>query len=953
MKPVKLILSAFGSYGGSGQEIDLSRAGNGLFLISGDTGAGKTTVFDAIVFALYGKTSGGERSGSMMRSHFTDPSQETFVEFTFEYDGKTYTVRRSPQYVIEKTKKNGEKRWQELAEKVWIEYPDGTRNEGRLKEVNAEIEQLIGLDFHQFTQIAMIAQGDFMKLLRAKTDEKKKIFSKLFHTQICFVLEDKLKKMRFELEKELSENESLCRQALTQVSLIDMYETEESSLSSALSLHGEEILEVLAIKNSAAKQQEKQHRKEKEKLQKEMAYAEQLGMEFERILQEKEKTQHLLDETQNLLKEATQKKDAASENVKESRKAWNEESTGLQERCTILKNSLDKYGECDEWKKRKEKSEEKIKELSETEQTLQKETEALTERIASLAEKLEEQKDCEKKLLEATLRKENCQKQYEQAKQLKEQTQQLSIRKTEQSSRQEQTLDAKKAYEQTRRAADQAQDKMLLGFAGILAKDLEDGTECPVCGAKTHPKKAQLSDEVPTQEQVEEKKEAAAKAEKEYYETSEKAAEAKTAYESLRSLIMQQMEDQADVTLPKDAEDTQIEEICQAYYKTCKEKQNSAIMEEKKHTETVKEYKLCMEQKADAEKLLTEKTEELRQMTGQRAEEEKSLAVIRTSYEKTKEGLLYDGKNEAEQEIHRLEERLSVLQTAVDEALKAEQKWNTEASRMEGSLREQTGTLKENIAEYEKQCKKMEKEFGSRDDAVIKEISEERKRRMKQIDMQLSECIRESTICEAAKKSLEKLLQQRKDLYAQLEPVEKLHATISGRQAGKSKMDFETYVQRRYLKQILCEANNRFLEMSGGQYILQLKDADQVGQKSHEGLDLMVYSTVTRTSRDIATLSGGESFMAALCLALGLADVIKRAAGSIHLDMMFVDEGFGSLDEHARQQAVQMLVELTHQDGHGGRMIGIISHVAELKQQIGHILYVKKTETGSLIRWKE
>lgn len=953
MKPIKLTLSAFGSYGGSPQEIDLSRAADGLFLISGDTGAGKTTVFDAIVFALYGRTSGGERSGNMMRSHFADPAQETFVEFTFEYDGKQYTVRRSPQYVIEKTKKNGEKKLQELAEKVWIEYPDGTRNDGRLKEVNAQIEQLVGLDFNQFTQIAMIAQGDFMKLLRAKTEDKKKIFSKLFHTQICFVLEEKIKRMRNELEKELEDNESLCRQALSQASLASEYETPEETLASALSLRGEEILETLAAQIREYKKQEKESRKKKETLMQQQAVAEQLRAELSRCIQRKEKTQRLLEETQLRYEEAKQKKAEAGEAAQTARRAWESESADLQERMTILKNSLEKYSECDAWKKRREQSEKKVRELLEAEQALKEETEALAEKIAALAEQIESQKDCEKQLLELTMQKENYSRKYAQAAKMKEQLRELPARRAEMDRLQGQTVSAKQAYETARLVSDRAQSRMLLGFAGILAQKLEDGSACPVCGATSHPQKAELSGEVPTQTEVEEKKKEAAQAENVFYEVSGKAAEAKTAYESLRSLLLQQMTEQIGGALAENAEDVQIEAQVCAYYEACREKQNSAIMEENGYQKIVAQYRDCVAQKADSEDLLKEKTKEAQEVYKQRAQEEKELAFAKASHEKTKEGLLYAGRKEAEQEIVRLKQMLTSLQETVDTAAMQEKKWSGEVSRTEGILREQEAAFKESAASCETQQKKVEKQFGSSDDAVAKEAIEQRKRQIRQLDETLGTCIRACTICESSKATLEKLLEKRADLYAQLEPVEKLHATMSGRQTGKSKMDFETYVQRRYLKQILCEANNRFMEMSGGQFLLQLKDAEQVGQKSHEGLDFMVFSTVTRTSRDIATLSGGESFMAALCLSLGLADVVKRAAGSIHLDMMFVDEGFGSLDEHSRQQAVQMLVDLTGEDGRRGRMIGIISHVAELKQQIGNILYVTKTEAGSTIRWKD
>ena len=952
MKPIKLILSAFGSYGGSQQEMDFTRASDGLFLISGDTGAGKTTVFDAIVFALYGKTSGGERSGNMMRSHFAEPSQETFAEFTFIYDGKKYTVHRSPQYVIEKTKKNGEKKQQELPEKVWLEYPDGTRNEGRLKEVNAEIEQLIGLDFNQFTQIAMIAQGDFMKLLRAKTEDKKKIFSKLFHTQICFVMEEKLKKMRFDLEKDLNENESLCRQALSQISLVEEYESGEKTLASSLSLRSEEILDAISLQVKEAKEKEQKSRREKESGSQMLTKAEQLKTEFVQAAQTKDKAQQALKETVLQFEEAKRKRENLEEAVHKARKTWDEESRDLQERVAILKNSLEKYKECDEWKLRKETSERKIKEFSEVQQRLKSDIQELENELAVLSGQLESQKDCEKKLLEATMRKESCNTEYEQAVKVKEQMQKLSLYRMQREKLQKETLEAKQSYENARFASDQAQSRMLLGFAGVLAQDLEEGQSCPVCGATHHPEKAKLSEEVPSQAEVDEKKTMADAAEKAFYEISQKAAEVCSAYDNMLHLIQQQMEGRITERLQGSREEEQLQEAVSAYETLCKQKKNSAIMEEKKAQKTVEEYLACTERKASAERLSAEKNAKLQEIFVQRSEEEKELAVIQTSYEKTREGLVFESRMEAEQEMTRLEQKLTGMEQALNLASEQEQHWREEVSRTEGILLEQKAAEAEALKHYEKQQKKVEKQFGSSEEPVVKEAIGRLRKETENLEENLNRYIRQHTICMTVKDTMEQLLKKRAILYGRLAPVEKLHMTISGRQTGKSKMDFETYVQRRYLEQILREANHRFLEMSGGQFLLQLKDAQQVGQKSHEGLDFMVFSTVTRTSRDIATLSGGESFMAALCLALGLADVVKRAAGSIHLDMMFVDEGFGSLDEHSRQQAVKMLVELTEKEN-GGRMIGLISHVAELKQQIGHILYVTKTESGSRIRWKE
>lgn len=910
MRPIKLIISAFGSYGKQEAPIDFTRVSGGLFLISGDTGAGKTTIFDAISYALYGKTSGGERSGNMMRSHYADPAQETYVEFTFDYDGQMYTVHRNPAYYVEKTKKNGETKLQEKKEAVWIEYPGGVRNEGRLREVNLEIEELIGLTFDQFTQIAMIAQGDFMKLLRAKSEDKKKIFSKLFHTEICFSMEEKLKRRKSELDRCLEGNEQLCRQELAKVSLTDFGETEGVSFSSALSLQRDEILVVLDAKIKEYREAEKDNHDKKKKLSDEQLKLEKLQTEAERARQLLVSAQKTLAQTEKQYKETALQKKEAAQKAALAQQAFSGQQESLQERISLLKNTLPKYRECDTWKEKKE----------------------LLEKRADMLATME-------KLAECTARREAIEKQYGSIRQLTENSKQLLVQKEAMELAQKQTLQAKVSYEQSRGEAEQAQNRMLLGFAGILARELKTDTPCPVCGSKTHPEKAILADDVPTQEEVESAKQKAQTAEQVYYDASEKAGEAKTAYDNLRHLLVRHLAELTGNDAVECFEDSRIQEEIEAIYRKVTKERNSAIVEENEYRKVIGNYEADPADKQD--------------ISVQRVEAEKELAVAKAAYEQTKEGLLYDGQKEAQEEIQALQHTLDTLKQDMEETAAEVNTKSTQLARMEGSLREQKLAEEKLTREYEKKKKSVANAFGTEAETEQKEMLLQWKREEKELERMARECVSALSIHKSVREELGKLLEQREQLYRQLEPVEKLHATASGRQAGKTKLDFETYVQRMYLQQILYEANSRFLEMSGGQYVLRMKDADQAGQKINEGLDLMVYSTVTATSRDIATLSGGESFMAALCLALGLADVVKRAAGSIHLDMMFVDEGFGSLDDRARQQAVQMLVDLTGDNGRNGRMIGIISHVAELKQQIGNILYVKKSEAGSSIQWKD
>ena len=952
MKPLKLVVSAFGSYGGQEQEIDFSRALEGVFLISGDTGAGKTTVFDAITFALYGMTSGGERSGNMMRSQYADPTKETYVQFTFDYDGQVYTVRRNPQYRIEKIKKSGETKLQDIKEKVWIEYPDGTRNEGRLKEVNQEIAEIIGLDFHQFTQIAMIAQGDFMKLLRAKTEEKKKIFSKLFHTEICFVLEERLKHVKNSLEKELEANGTLCRQQLWQAGADDCLQ-QSQSLASVLSLRGEEILSMLDEQILTLKENEKESRRQSETVLKEKNALQHLGDELERLQKQMQRAKELAEQT-NIEAEKTREKlmQAKAETV-QAEKAKVGEQEDIRENIASLKNTLPKYKECDEWKLKVALTGQKEQELREQEQMLSDEVKKLSLQIQKLQEEISENKDCEADYISAQSVREKQEEVFKRAENIKKDGESLLQKAEAFAAAKDRTIRAKEENEKTRMQADRAHDLLLLGYAGILAEQLTDGEACPVCGSTSHPKKTVLSGDIPSREEVEKLRKKAADAEKKFRQASEDSMQAKLAYETARTYILQQLADLAgDIISEQRKDDELVLDISDQYVKYQKSLMVAKEREERAaHIVAMQKRRMADLETGDAK--IREMTAVLDEKRILLAETEKESAVAKAGYENAKAGLFYASEKEAVRKQKELQKRLEEIEKTYADALEREQKLVAFKAQLEGGIGEQKSVLKTLEKEYEKQKKKAQKVLGCEQEGLWKERISEMKEEEKRLEKIIRECVTEVTTKQAARKTLGGLLSEREELYRKLEPVEHLYGTISGRQAGKTKLDFETYVQRRYLEQILYEANQRFLEMSGGQFVLKMKETGEAGQKLNEGLDLMVYSTVTRSSRDIATLSGGESFMAALCLALGLADVVQRAAGSVHLDMMFVDEGFGSLDEHARQQAVQMLTELTGDHGRSGRMIGIISHVAELKQQIGNILYVKKSESGSTIRWKD
>ena len=950
MKPISLTISAFGSYADCETPIDFTHVSEGIFLISGDTGAGKTTVFDAITFALYGMTSGGERSGNMMRSHYAAPTKETFVQFTFSYDGQVYTVFRSPQYVQEKVQKNGETKLQERKEKAWLEYPDGTRSEGRLREVNQEITALVGLDFEQFTQIAMIAQGDFMKLLRAKTEEKKKIFSKLFHTDSCFVLQEKLKREKKRLEEQLSDNELLCSKQIEQSGL----QWEDSmSLASRLSLQGGEILERLDLQVKDCEALRKEQGKEKEKLDKESREVQLLAEELSKVAQQQEKAREEQKKAETDQEKIKQELAAAKERLEKAKRDMEDHRDEYAAQIALLKNTLPKYEECDRWKEKKEtvlRAQDTCKKALDA---LTKQCEEQEQQLRDYMEKIRGGGGCEERFGEITARRQQLAEQYKRIQKLHEDADGLAeIRQAFETAR-DLAGEAQRIHREARQSADDMQDRFLMGYAGILAEQLEEGAACPVCGSRSHPEKAAISADIPRQEEVEEAKAKEKSAEERSYSLSEKAAAAKKEYENYRKHVAEALAQETGDTPSDREEDETLRMSALKLYQSAGDKKSLCEEQYVQAEQLVQAYRTWVKEREVLEESLGQLRQKKENAGDQYAQATKDAAATVAAYDAAKEGLLYGSAGEAEQVIAGKEQCLKALEKEEEQARASHEKWLGEQALLTGRREELERAVSEAEKEYASKQRKAMKCLGTDDpDAIAQKLSQMRKD-IKQMENALFGYVTEIDKKKNIRKEMESLLDERTALYEKLAPIEKLYVTATGRQSGKTKLDFETYVQRRYLERILYEANRRFMEMTGGQFLLRMKDMDMAGQKVNEGLDLMVYSTVTGSSRDIATLSGGESFMAALCLALGLADVVKRSAGSIHMDMMFVDEGFGSLDDHARGQAVHMLQELAVAEGGTGRMIGIISHVAELKQQIGNILYVKKTETGSSIRWKE
>lgn len=930
MKPLKLTMSAFGSYAGK-NVIDFTGQQQGIFLITGDTGAGKTTIFDAITYALYNQTSGGERNGNMMRSQYAQPETETYVELEFLYRGQTYRVCRNPDYKITKTLKNGKIREQKVPHSVELTLPDGTVFPEKKNATDAKIIEILGLTADQFSQIVMIAQGDFLKLLYTKSDERKMIFSKLFRTDIYWKIQENLRRKSMEMDERIQENDRAFEQEKSRIILLP--ESEELPLDELVERLRERLKDALKEQNLRRANVEELNKKitkyeEINKLFRSLEKIRQTGKELEaRQAESKERRQQI----ENALK-ADKVLVAEQQNLRQQQEE-EQSAQAIAKMTETLANN---------------------QEMFETLKTQQQEAEAKQKREAA---------DIQKKMLaleqsfpsyEAL---QNARSEEQQAKKVWEdlgKTSEESFHKKkagiaalkEQQKQQEQVVEqTKKNWEQTSLSASESAkhyehmyEAFLKEQAGILAENLSAGCPCPVCGSTVHPDPAKLSDHAVTELEVEQAKKTRAAAE----EKRDMAYAAFEAEKTEKQKLAQAVEkEEADFVLAQTIAKQQRKEAEQNYVSLQKIAEQireklvyPSLAEAKKQYAAMQKALEAAEQEIERKRQkVSELAEAMNTLKGQKlAEEEnqKTAKKLAAKTEKEYAKLLEKSGFVSEETYH-----LAILPERSRSKLEREEK------------------------EYESQClrqqseqKLLEKQVSGKTYTDTTELNERlkvEKQALKEAEKTYMELHTAYENDRAVLQNCAVYLEKGKKMESEDQVIKSLSKTANGRLSGSAKIDFETYIQRQYFKQIIHEANKRLLTMSNHQFILKLKEEENTGRKTNEGLDLSVYSLVTDSERDVKTLSGGESFLAALAMALGLSDIVERSAGAIHPDMMFIDEGFGSLDAQSRQQAIEVLGELAGDS----RMVGIISHVTELKEQIDRKLVVSRTDKGSRAVWTE
>ncbi len=978
MRPTELIISAFGPYAGE-VTLDMASLGDrGLYLITGDTGAGKTTLFDAIAFALYGNASGDSRKPRMLRSKYARPDARTYVEMGFSYSGKEYRVRRNPEYMRTKQRGEGETREKPDAQ---LHMPDGRLVTGD-KAVTAEVEGLLGLNREQFSQIAMLAQGSFSRLLSGRTEDRGIIFREIFKTKPYQLFQEKLK----DRAKGLYGRYADSRKSMEQYAggVITEGHSEELKLRWKEVPQGslEALLEVLDQLIGADEAQQQGKDRAMALVRDEMAA---LGMELGKmqgdaaVCRDMAAAADVLRENMPVLEQAKVRYEREKE-----RQA---DRDGLIGTVTRMEENLKTYDRFDS--------------LQENLKACRKETESLEKRLgqAALEERQwKERNDSDEKILESLRQAgEEYQAALTAGERLGEYSGRIGLLAEElaQYGQERKKLEAAReryraAGEESRRADDAYREmyqRFLDNQAGILASRLTEGQPCPVCGSVTHPAPARYLEEgnEAAKDKVDRLKAAAEEKDKAAarlsLEAGRLAGSLDTRYERMKQQIdaevatwkedwqkrIRQAEADAGALAAKTGDVRQgrryfLEqwELMMGQLKGQLERQAAAQKEKIREKKKRKEDKEAVEgRRALGRQSLEEASERKQQAQKMLAESQAKERELESRLKEMESSLPYENRKAAQAELAEKKAFLAGLEKAFKEAEESYNRISRRVSDAQARLEALRGRMAEKDAEGRESAGEDRDPAKGPDTMLpggmdVRTAMERLEARMQENRQHQSEARERLTGLEQEKSRLHHRLETNRmarerisEQKASMEEIQKewtwvkaLSDTAAGEVGGKEKITLETYAQMAYFERIIARANTRFMVMSGGQY--ELKRCTEEDNRGKNGLGLNVIDHYNGTERSVKTLSGGESFQASLSLALGLSDEIQSAAGGIRLDTLFVDEGFGSLDEDTLNLAMKSLGDLAE----GRRLVGIISHVGELKERIQHQIVVVKDKTG-------
>lgn len=913
MRPIKLIMTAFGPYAGK-TPVNLDELGqSGLYLITGDTGAGKTTIFDAIVYALYGEASGQNRDASMFRSKYANADTPTEVYLEFEYAGKNYKVKRNPEY--ERPKSRGEGFTTQKADAELV-LPNGDVVTG-IKNVTDKIVDIMGIDRNQFLQIAMIAQGDFLKLLLASTKDRIDIFRKIFKTYNYKVIQDKLRDEASALGKKCEESERSVKQYIGGIVcdeddalMIEVEKAKKGELTtSEVIILLERLLESDKEKGESITAVIDSLDKTLEEINTQLGKAE----EIEKTRASLEQSRSMLPQKEEEVKSAKREYDTIPEKETEREK--------LQKEITLFSEELALYDELENLKEALKQAQANLDKNIKVKDKNNANLRVLGDSLAKLREDRATLENAGERKAELLLSLDRIKAKQEILCELEKQFDKLRTA-TE-------TYEVQLGiYRKVREKSDLLTETYLRlnkAFldeqAGVLARELEDGTPCPVCGSLTHPAPAVSSDIAPTEAELKSAKSDMDKAQESAAQASADSASAKTNMENARESLVNLIDAVFGEITVEQAKERLRGEIKEAQ-ETADRIQREIKAEEARLQRKSQLDEQIPKRESELEKLRTD-TANLETSIAAESEKVKSLSE---QIERAGKKLRFESKSEAQKQISNLKVKADEISLAIKSVTDKFTRVNEEFTAIRARVTQLESQL-ENALFIDAQA------LTDRKNQIVAE-----KTSVSAKSRDIAARVSANTLALANIRRQSAELIKHEEHYRWMKA---LSDTANGRISQREKLMLETYIQKTYFDNIIRKANLRLLMMTGGQYELVRRETGY-NQGAQSGLDLDVKDHYNGTLRSVKTLSGGESFKASLSLALGLSDEIQSSAGGVRLDTMFVDEGFGSLDEDSLNQAMNALMGLTE----GNRLVGIISHVAELKQRIDKQIIVTKDKSG-------
>ena len=926
MRPIKLVLSAFGPYA-SKIELDLSKLGeNGVYLITGDTGAGKTTIFDAITFALFGKPSGDIRDVKTLRSEYAKEEIETYVELDFVYHDEEYHIYRRPEYTYTHVQKNGEVKQRSKATDAYLILPNGERIV-KPTEVTKQVEQLLGMKRDQFRQIAMIAQGSFLEILNADTKERGKLFEKVFMTSKYSVLMDRLNQMAKESYLALNDAKLRLQQIISDVRVPEILQEQYAQTLETFAMDDiQPVYDLLDEIIASSKESTEKLQKQKAQIQNQLQKSRK---------EETEKTKQLQDllSLEKLLKEKPVKEEKANlyaERVKNDGEKYHIQIDALKKEQVQIEHELPEYENLTKLSTKLAEIRKQIsiiskdlatktnfkKQLDEDIALKQKEAHTLTDSELSLNKVILKEEEIEKKI-SAFHHASMIQSNYQNAvNDLKEKTQLL-----------QESTDRKVILQ---KQYDDAQISYFANQAGLLALRLTKGEPCPVCGSLEHPSPASHSNKLVTEEEINQYKKKVDQAEKEYQITSKACADA--------SLKMNALQNELELVLKSVTEETVSFEDVQLFID---EHTVQLKKEEKEISTCIKQLQQQSKRYQELQKMIPQLQQKLTAISEEVSQNQIAQTKLSVEYEQLQKQvqeitakLKYTSETEAKNRISMITKQILEYQQQINR-LESESKLAMDelvyVSAQIDMLKGKVSSSIDEIPNQQKQLKILQTEIENL------QVQQE----------EILKCIHNTEMYESDAQDTKKKIVSESDAYqiklSRYSSLKELADVAMGNgRSSKEKITLQEYVQIAYLDRMIHKANERYLSMSNQQYQL-VRSAGTKDKRSHEALDLDVIDFSNGSIRPVSSLSGGESFIASLALALGMSDEIQSQAGGIQIDTMFIDEGFGTLDQDSLNNAIQTLTNLSGEN----RLVGIISHVKELKERINKGIIVTKDLHGS------